>query len=69
MHLLILFKIGRLNDSMINQIYFAGLDFVFISFIFQFAYIWLLGSRIYRHFYDITKNKISHLYFINIELF
>ena len=57
--LLILFQIGRLDKNMENIICFAGFGFVLIAFIFQFAYIWLLGSVFYRHFYD-AKYKYDY---------
>ena len=57
--LLILLQIGRLDDKMIFNIIYAGFAFILIAFIFQFAYIWLLGSIFYRHFYD-AKYKYDY---------
>ena len=62
--LLILFQIGRLDKNMENTICYAGFGFVLIAFIFQFAYIWLLGSVFYRHFYD-AKYKYDYYYNIS----
>ena len=57
--LLILYQIGRLDKELLSKIIYAGFGFVLIAFIFQFAYIWLLGSIFYRHFYD-AKYKYDH---------
>lgn len=51
--LLILDLSAKLPDVINYQIIgFIGLGFSAMSFIFQFAYIWLVGSIFYRHFYD-----------------
>ena len=51
--LLILDLSAKLPDIINYQIIgFIGLGFSAMSFIFQFAYIWLVGSIFYRHFYD-----------------
>jgi cell division protein FtsL len=51
--LLILDLSKKLPDVINYQIIgFTGLGFSAMSFIFQFAYIWLVGSIFYRHFYD-----------------
>ena len=62
--LLILFQIGRIQKEMLLYIIYAGFIFILIAFIFQFAYIWLLGSVFYRHFYD-AKYKYDYYYNIS----